>query len=305
MDNSFIKTAFKSSMVGKLLIINIAVYLFISVADILFFLFGMPGYMEYLSVKYLAMPAALDRLAFRFYTPLTYMFLHVDFWHIFANMLWLFCIKQMLEMLLNNRQILGIYLLGGLTGAVVYALSYNVFPVFSAGLDSAVCLGASAAVTAYIVMIAVLQPDYKVLFFGILPVTFKWIAVAYVVFDVFQLKGDNAGGHFAHLGGALFGLLFALQFKKGRDITEGFNRLIDKLVSLGSVSFRKPEMKVNYNKYKDTNITENKPFTDAEFNAKKAEDQKKTDEILDKISKSGYANLTKEEKEFLFKMSRK
>ena len=193
--------------------------------------------------------------------------------------------------------------MGGLTGAAVYLLSYNVFPVFQAALPTSVCLGASAAVTAYIVLIAVLQPDYRVLFFGILPVTFKWIALAYVVFDVFQLTGGNAGGHFAHLGGALFGLLFAVNLKKGKDITVGFNNLIDKIVSLFSFSStrrRQPEMKVSYQNTKDV-----REMTDAEFNQNKAEDQKRTDEILEKISKSGYDNLTKEEKAFLFRMSRK
>jgi membrane associated rhomboid family serine protease len=300
--NSFIKASFQSSMVSKLLIINIAVFLFVSVSDVLFYLFGMQGYMEYLAVKFLAMPAALDKLAFRFYTPLTYMFLHTDFWHIFSNMLWLFCIKQILETMLHNRQILGVYILGGLTGAAVYLLSYNVFPVFQPALPASVCLGASAAVTAYIVLIAVLQPDYRVLFFGIFPVTFKWIAVVYVVFDVFQLTGSNAGGHFAHLGGALFGLLFALQLKKGKDITTGFNRVVDNIVSLFSFSGtnHQPKMKVSYRNTKDV-----REMTDEEFNAAKADDQKRMDEILDKISKSGYDNLTKEEKAFLFKMSRK
>ncbi len=303
MDTNFIKAAFRQSVISKLLIINIVIFLFVSVADILFYLFGMQGYMEYLAVKYLAMPAALDKLAFRFYTPLAYMFLHTDFWHIFSNMLWLFCIKQILESMLNNRQLLAVYLLGGLTGAAVYLLSYNVFPVFQSVLSTSVCLGASAAVTAYIVLIAVLQPDYRVLFFGILPVTFKWIALAYVVFDVFQLTGGNAGGHFAHLGGALFGLLFAVNLKKGKDITVGFNNLIDKIVSLFSFSStrrRQPEMKVSYQNTKDV-----REMTDAEFNQNKAEDQKRTDEILEKISKSGYDNLTKEEKAFLFRMSRK
>ena len=292
-------------MVGKLLIINIAVFLFISVADILFFLFGMQGYMEYLAVKYFAMPASVYKLAFRFYTPLTYMFLHTDFWHVFANMLWLFCIKQILETLLNNRQLLAVYLLGGLSGALLYALSYNIFPVFAGTVGGSVCLGASAAVTAYIVLIAVLQPDYRVLFFGIIPVTFKWIAVAYVVFDIFQIQGSNAGGHISHIGGALFGFLFAVNLKKGKDITTGFNKLIDWIVSLFPAGGRKTRMKVSYNKYKDTEYSEHQTFSDAEYNQQKASDQQRMDEILDKISKSGYSNLTKEEKAFLFKMSGK
>lgn len=305
MDTSFIKTAFRQSMISKLLIINIAVFLFISVAGVLFYLFGLQGYMDNLAVKYFALPAAINNLAFRFYTPITYMFLHIDFWHIFSNMLWLFCIKQILEYMLNNRQQLGVYILGGLSGALLYILSYNIFPIFSNSVLGSVCLGASAAVTAYIVLIAVLQPDYKVLFFGIIPVTFKWIAVAYVVFDVIQIQGTNAGGHIAHLGGALFGFLFAINYKKGKDITEGFNKLVDSLFSLFSFFKSKPKMKVKYNKYKDTEYSQHQNFSDAEFNQQKASDQEKIDEILDKISKSGYSNLSKEEKDFLFKMSKK
>ena len=302
MNNSFVKTYFQSSILAKLIVINIGVFLLISVADVLFYLFGMQGYMEYLSVKFLALPANLETLAFRFYTPLTYMFLHTDFWHIFANMLWLICIKQFLESILNNRQLFGVYILGGLSGAFLYVFSYNVFPVFENSLATSVCLGASAAVTAYIILIAVLQPEYRVLFFGIIPMTFKWIAIAYVIFDVFQLTGDNAGGHFAHLGGAIFGLVFALQLKKGRDITQGFNNLVDKIVSVFSfsgVKHHKTKMRVTYNERKENNnVTKSRQESSEE-------DRKRMDEILKKISQSGYDNLTKEEKAFLFKMSGK
>jgi hypothetical protein len=137
--------------------------------------------------------------------------------------------------------------------------------------------------------------------FGIIPMTLKWLGILYVVFDVLQITGDNSGGHIAHLGGAIFGALFAWQYSNGKDLTKGFNNLMDKIVTLlpsANQSGKKRKMRVVYN---DTNHS----ASNSDFNRTSAENQRRMDEILDKISQSGYQSLTKEEKEFLFKMGRK
>ncbi len=302
-----IQNFFKQSMLNKLLGINIAVYLLISIAGILTYLFGAMGAAEFYANDYLAMPAAPQRLLFRIWTPITYMFTHFDFWHILGNMLWLYFMGQIFLMTFNGKQMFGVYILGGLSGAALYFLSYNIFPVFSQVSALATCVGASGAVTAIVIAICVTQPNMEIRIFGIIPMTLKWLGILYVGYDLFQITGSNAGGHLAHLGGAIFGAIFALQYRKGTDITNGFNRLIDKIVTLWplvpSTKTKKTKMRVVYG---NPNAQKSaRDMTDAEYNQQKAAKQRRMDEILDKISQSGYESLTKEEKEFLFKMSGK
>ena len=304
-----IKSFFKASMLNKLLGINIAVYLLISIAGIFTFLFGMDviteqtriSYAEYVCNDYLAVPAALDRLVWRFWTPIVYMFVHFNFWHIVGNMLWLYFMGQMFLMVFDNKQLFGTYILGGLSGALLYVLSYNLFPAFRLALPLATCVGASAAVTAIVIAICVMRPNMEIRIFGIIPMSLKWLGIIYIGFDLLQITGSNAGGHIAHLGGAIFGALFAWQYLQGKDITKWFNNLIDRIVTilpLPPKSGGKKKMRVVYNE----NVRD---MSDSDFNRMKAENQKRMDEILDKISQSGYQSLTKEEKEFLFKMGRK
>ena len=296
-----IKTFFKSSMVNRLLVINVAVYLLISIAGIFTFLFGYIGLAESVGNNILALPAAPGKLLWRFWTPITYMFTHFGFWHLLGNMLWLYFMGQMFLMVFDNKQLFGTYILGGLSGALLYILCYNVFPVFSQAVTASTCVGASAAVTAIVIAICVMRPNMEIRIFGIIPMTLKWLGILYVVFDVLQITGDNSGGHIAHLGGAIFGALFAWQYSNGKDLTKGFNNLMDKIVTLlpsANQSGKKRKMRVVYN---DTNHS----ASNSDFNRTSAENQHRMDEILDKISQSGYQSLTKEEKEFLFKMGRK
>ncbi|MBQ5574967.1 MAG: rhomboid family intramembrane serine protease [Bacteroidales bacterium] len=296
-----IKTFFKSSMVNRLLVINVAVYLLISIAGIFTFLFGYIGLAESVGNNILALPAAPGKLLWRFWTPITYMFTHFGFWHLLGNMLWLYFMGQMFLMVFDNKQLFGTYILGGLSGALLYILCYNVFPVFSQAVAASTCVGASAAVTAIVIAICVMRPNMEIRIFGIIPMTLKWLGILYVVFDVLQITGDNSGGHIAHLGGAIFGALFAWQYSNGKDLTKGFNNLMDKIVTLlpsANQSGKKHKMRVVYN---DTNHS----ASNSDFNRTSAENQRRMDEILDKISQSGYQSLTKEEKEFLFKMGRK
>ena len=296
-----IKTFFKSSMVNRLLVINVAVYLLISIAGIFTFLFGYIGLAESVGNNILALPAAPGKLLWRFWTPITYMFTHFGFWHLLGNMLWLYFMGQMFLMVFDNKQLFGTYILGGLSGALLYILCYNVFPVFSQAVTVSTCVGASAAVTAIVIAICVMRPNMEIRIFGIIPMTLKWLGILYVVFDVLQITGDNSGGHIAHLGGAIFGALFAWQYSNGKDLTKGFNNLMDKIVTLlpsANQSGKKRKMRVVYNDTKHS-------ASNSDFNRTSAENQRRMDEILDKISQSGYQSLTKEEKEFLFKMGRK
>jgi hypothetical protein len=128
-----------------------------------------------------------------------------------------------------------------------------------------------------------------------------------VVLDLLSIPKGNAGGHIAHLGGALFGFLFAISLKKGFDLTKGFSNLMDVLFTMFKPN---PKMKVTSGKYTkkqkpSSDFNSKRAHSDKEFNKKKATNQAEIDRILDKISKNGYENLTKEEKDTLFDMSKK
>lgn len=294
-----IKESFrKGSSLTKLIYINLAVFLAVKVLYVIYFL-AVPatGYTSkegqfYLDVLgYLMVPSDLNTLLYRPWTPFTYMFLHFGFIHILFNLLILFWFGRIFLQYLNQKQLLTTYLLGGLSGAALFIGAYNLFP----GLAVGQALGASAAVMAIVIAIAFYVPDYTIHLFFIGEVKIKYVALVYVVLDVIQIAGDNSGGHIAHLGGALYGYLFAIQMKRGKDVGRKASSFFDGVAALFS---RKPKMKVAYK-------SQARKMSDHEYNQNKAASQKDMDKILDKIAKSGYESLSKKEKEILFKMSDK
>ncbi len=228
------------------------------------------------------------------WTLLTYMFLHIDFMHILFNMLWLWWFGAIFIQYLSQKQLLGTYLFGGLAGAFLYIAAFNFFPVFSLARESAIALGASASVLAIVVAIAFYVPDYTVnmLFLG--PIKIKYIAIFTVLLDLLMLSSGNAGGHIAHLGGALWGFAYV-------KMLPGFDP-----AKLLNVFYR---IDLSFNKRKRAKrfkvVKGGKPVTDEEFNRQKVLRQQKIDSILEKISRSGYDSLSKEEKELLFSSSQK
>jgi membrane associated rhomboid family serine protease len=232
--------------------------------------------------EYVGFPALISKLPERFYTILTYQFFHQGPFHLLFNMLWLYWMGRIFLDFLKPRQFHFIYLTGGFAGALVYLIAYNIFPVFAAVTASgeATIIGASASVMAIVVATATLVPDYSIrlLLFG--DVKLKYLAIAYVVMDLIGLGSGNAGGNFAHLGGALLGFTYIKVLKSGTDWSSLFKR--------------KPKLKVVKNNAAGGNVKKNAPVVD----------QKEIDAILDKISKTGYDKLTREEKETLFKASK-
>ena len=298
-----IKSFFKSGgVLPKLLLINIAVWVLIYLGRVIAFLFkssdtDTEALLINSIVKWLAVPASAGNFIAKPWTIITYMFLHIDFWHLLFNMLWLYWFGKIFLEFLNNRQLLAAYILGGISGGLVFMAAFNFFPVFQASLGQAVALGASASVLAIVIMISFMVPDYIVNLLFIGKVKIKYIAIAMIVMDVLMIRTGNAGGHFAHLGGALWGLLNVLLVRKGLDPSGIF--------SFGKTGQRNPKSShAKRVKFKKVH-TASRPLTDDEYNARRAQDQKKIDVILDKIAKSGYATLSKEEKEFLFKSSKK
>ncbi len=269
----------------KLVAVNVAVFLVIAVIKLFAFLFGATGVADAV-VRFFSLPAYPLKILIKPWTLFTYMFLHEGFWHVLANMLWLYFLGLLFVMTFGEKELWRVYLLGGLSGAIFFVLGYNIFPVFAPYRYMSILLGASAAVSAIVLAVAVYRPTQTVLLFGILPVPLWLIGALYVLYDLSMLTVDNPGGHLAHLGGALFGVWFAIKYKQGKDITLFLTR-----ISLG----RKPKMKVHKNDYR--------PF-DYEWNEKQREIQQELDRILEKISRKGYKSLTRKEREFLKRHSR-
>jgi membrane associated rhomboid family serine protease len=280
----------KGSILTKLIYVNLAVFVLVKLIQVFFFLFGL-GDTRFV-IEWLAVPASFSELLTRPWTIFTYMFLHEQFLHILFNILWLYWFGRIFLEYLDEKRLLGVYILGGLAGAALYIISFNLFPAFSQVLPFSLALGASAAVLAIVISISVYVPNYTIYLLFLGPVKLKYIAAFMIVLDVISIAGSNAGGHIAHLGGALFGWLFIRQYRQGNDITKSVTWVAAGISNLFKPS---PRFKVEYKKTKD----------DFEYNKQKVMRQQHIDEILDKISKSGYESLSKEEKEILFKVSKK
>jgi membrane associated rhomboid family serine protease len=287
-----------NAVLPRLIVINAAIWLAISIMRVFSFLLNVPdsSLTNYI-VDYLALPAKPESLIARPWTFLTYMFLHIDFFHILFNMLWLFWFGKIFLEFLRSRQLLLIYLLGGLSGGVLYVLFYNIFPVFENSLDLSVALGASASVMAVVTAISFYVPGYNVNLLFIGRVKIFYIALILFILDFFMIRSDNAGGHIAHIGGALFGISYILARRKGMNFSGIWN--LDWL-KRWSALIRRKKLRVDY---ENQGNNYGRPLSDDEYNQQKIERQRKIDGILDKISKSGYESLTGEEKDLLFRSS--
>ena len=244
------------------------------------------------SLSWLVLPKEFSEFIFKPWSIITYGFAHIDFWHLFFNMLVLYFIGRSFSNLFNIKLSLNVYFLGIITGAVAYMLAYAIFPggilKFTGPL-----LGASAGVRAALLFLCAYMPNYEVRL-----ITFNikllYIGLVLVALDVLGLFSGNAGGNIAHLGGDILGFLYATQLKKGIDIGKDFERIMDSVSSLFS---KKSRLKtVHRSKSKGKTFAGHTKDEFGEFNK-----QKQIDVILDKISKSGYESLSKEEKEFLFR----
>jgi membrane associated rhomboid family serine protease len=291
-----IKHTFRQqSALTQLILINVGVFLVLKILGVMFFLFRQEN-LEQLVLGYLALPADPALILKKPWTIISYMFLHYDFFHILFNMLWLYWFGKIFLEYLNSKKLISVYLIGGLVGGLVYVLAFNLFPVFRESVPQSVALGASAAILAVVMAVSFYVPNYTLYLMFLGPVKLKYIALFTVLIDVLSIRSGNAGGHIAHLGGAFYGFLYATQLQRGIDMSKGFNRFMDSLFSLFK---RRPELKVKYKK------PAGRPETDMEYNARRAAEQRRIDQILEKIARSGYEGLTREEKEILFKSSKK
>ena len=285
-----LKHEFKQgTILNKLIYINVGLFLLFSILGVFSFMFQF-DLSPILNRLYL--PAENSKLLSQPWAFITYMFLHNGFLHLLFNMVWLHFAGKIFLQYLSPKQLLSTYILGGISGGLLFIIAYNYIPALVIYTQNAQALGASAAVLAIVVAIATYTPNYSVRFPFIGIVKLKHIAIFSVALDVLSIPKGNAGGHIAHLGGALFGYLYIKQLQKGNDYSIGFTTWLNSLSNLF-----KPKSKLQ--------TVHKRPKTDKQFNTEKSAQQKAVDLVLEKISKSGYESLSKEEKATLFSASKK
>lgn len=211
-----------------------------------------------------------------FYSVVTSLFVHAGLWHILGNMLWLYFVGIILEDLLGKKHIWKLFFGGGISGVMLF---YILSVAFN---NTAPLVGASAGISAILVATAIFTPNYRVYLFGIIAIELRWIVVAKIVFDVLGMFGGlNAGGSQAHVGGYIFGALYITELKG----IWNFPKITWKKTNFQGRPSRSANVSIN--------------------NQENSPSQEQIDQILDKISKSGYDKLSKKEKEMLFKASKK
>jgi membrane associated rhomboid family serine protease len=286
-----IKRTFKEgSALTRLIYINLGVFLAVSIIGVVLYLVGQTNFIA----DWLSLPSNTSELLKKPWTPVTYMFLHTGFLHLLFNILGLYWFGKLFLYRLDNDKLISVYLLGGLSGAAFYLLAYNLLPVFQS--VNGLLMGASASVFAILVAIAFYDPNQEIRLSFIGSFQLKYIALFYVLLSVVEISASNPGGNIAHLGGAFWGWFYIFQLRRGKDMGDGFVKILNK-ISFGFAGLFKPKnnMKVTH---KQT------PRNDYEYNKIKHAEQEEINRILEKVGKSGYDSLSKKEKELLFRQGK-
>ena len=294
MENQFRPQGFSilPLVVKNLLIINAIFYLGTWAADVAWHI----DLSDYLGLHYIG---ASD---FRPYQFITYMFMHGNFAHLFFNMFALWMFGNSIENVWGPKRFLIFYFVCGIGAGLTQELVQYIqlsdivehYQYVNLGnrsipvddyLNMLTTVGASGAVYGILLAFGMMWPNSRIYIYFAIPIKAKWFVIIYGLLELFSgfSSVDNVA-HFAHVGGMLFGFLLIMYWR----------------YQMGDW---RPKFKMKFKK--DDNQDNGRPMSDWDYNQKRADDDKRTDEILDKISKGGYDSLTKEEKEFLFKQSKK
>jgi len=267
-------------MVQKLIFWNIGFFLF----SLVFFYSFSVG--KFQIPTWIALSSDLGTFIRSSWTLVSFNFFHAGLLHLFFNLMVLHFSGRLFNTYFTDKQLFGVYVLGGIFSGITFVLSY----IFIG--KSGLLVGASGAIMAVLIATTTYAP-FMLLRIPLIGIVKLWhVAFVILFIDLIQLPLENTGGHLAHLGGALFGFIYVKILQSGTDLTKPFSMFLDAIANLFQPKKKTPFKKVHRNTTKNVvNSSESKKdFT-----------QKQIDDILDKISKSGYDSLTKEEKEFLFK----
>ncbi len=241
---------------------------------------------------YVSLSSNISDLLWKPWSIITYSFFHAGIWHIIFNLIMFNFAAKVFITYFTQKQLLGLYISGGFFAGIFYLIFYNTLPALINSPASVV--GASASVMAILFAVATYAPTMQLRLLIIGNVKLWHIAIVFLIIDFLQLSSTNTGGHLAHLGGALFGYIFTIQLKRGVDLTNWFTAIVVFFQTATDRRKRTPFRKVHRNFKQAAKSQPSKIVT-------KSNIQQQIDAILDKISKSGYESLSKDEKEFLFR----
>ncbi len=283
------------SWLNRIVTINVAVFLLVlilrGVCSLHNFLLvdTQKAWLPQTLLQWLSCPASVTTLLHQPWSIFTSLFIHNGLWHLFFNMFMLYFVGKFFLSRMSERHFLWVYFLGGIVGNVTYIAAYNLFPVFANALPHSFAVGASGCIMAVMAAITLYEPNYEVNLLLIGRVKMWVLTLIFIAIDLMSIPKGNAGGHIAHIGGVLLGLVYVLIY-----------RFATKRKSLRGSSSRQNTKKQKYYVSRESG----RPISDEEYNERKTADSQRIDEILDKISKDGYPALTEEEKDFLFHYSK-
>jgi membrane associated rhomboid family serine protease len=257
---------------AQLIIINVALFLTINLSFHLVHIDLVP---------YLGLPVGGVAFLFKFWTLFTYMFSHESLGHIFFNMLLFYFSAQLFFIILGESKLIYVYVMSGLVGAAFLLICGLIFP---GSFANSILIGASASVTGVIMVMAVYSPNFMVSLFGVIQIPYKYFALLTFVLSTVIDFSLNTGGKISHVGGAIFGLTYGYFLKKGVD-----------LFNISILTKKKKKLSV---------VSRNATIDDL-YNETRSKGELRLNELLDKISKSGYDSLTRKEKDELFNLSQK
>tara|TARA_B100000902_G_C27075795_1_gene796334 strand:- start:23 stop:859 length:837 start_codon:yes stop_codon:yes gene_type:complete len=273
----FFKNLNSKNHLKNILYVNTIIFIFINIIYVIIFLFEK----DINIMPYLGLSSNLELFQSKPWTIITYMFIHQDIIHISFNLIVLYFGGKIFINYLSQKSFLSTYFMGGLFGAMLYIISFNIFPVFEDVKYESLAIGASASVLAVLFSIATYTPNFQINTFFRFSIKLKHVAIIIIMIDLLSIPNGNAGGHIAHLGGALYGYIYISMKKYNINTNYIFDTIYGILVlDVG-------------------NQVKNRE-SDYEYNARKKNEQKNIDAILDKISESGYESLSDSEKEELF-----
>jgi len=287
-----------NNAVVKLILLNVFVFVVVIILYIVFTLSENSAYYQWV-MEQLSLPADINAFIYKPWTLLTNFFVHQGPFHIFFNMLTLYWFGQVIEEYIGSRRLVALFILGGLAGGLLFLGMYNLLPYFQKELNTNL-IGASGAVYAVILGAATLLPEHTFYLILLGPVRLKYIAAFCIVISMAQLVGANAGGNLAHLAGAMLGFGFIKALKNGND----WGKPIYAAGAFFEKIFQpKPDVRVPQRARATATKTTHRQASIKESTTVEIPNQDEIDAILDKISKSGYESLSREEKQKLYKAS--
>ena len=285
-----IKESFKrGSIITRIIYINVGLFIILSLLNILF----LGGNKNYNLLNYLALPSEFNQFLLKPWTIITFMFFDSNFMSVLFNAIFLYWIGKIFIVYFDEKKLLGVYLLGGIIGGIFFMMALLLFPGLHDNMIAVRLVGAAVPVIAVIAAVSFYAPNYPIQLMLLGQIKMKNLAIIFIILYIFGNKAANASINFAYLGSGLLGIYFAINYRKGNDITKYFISFLDKVCRLFE---RKYKIKSSSRIHTDKNT--------GQSGFKQEVDQEEINYILDKVRESGYDSLTKEEKRKLFNIKK-